>query len=51
MHGSSLVQTANPDLNDADHTVYGWNGIVNVSQGTLEVKARSLADQPTPVSA
>ncbi len=44
MHGSSLVQTADSELDAANHTVYGWNGAVNVAQGTLEVRARSLAD-------
>lgn len=51
MHGSSRVQTGNPELSAANHTIYGWPGFVNVAQGTLEVTARSLAGQETAVSA
>lgn len=45
-HGSSLVQTADPALQAANHTAYGWTGTVNIAQGILEIHARSLAVSP-----
>lgn len=50
MHGSSRVQTADPALEAANRTVYGWAGTVNVAQGTLEVHARSLAAAAAPLT-
>jgi len=49
MHGSSRVQTGDPALEAANHTVYGWTGTVNVAQATLEIQARSLAAQTATV--
>lgn len=49
VHGSSMVQTADPALKAANRTVYGWNGAVNVAQGILEIQARTLAATPAGV--
>lgn len=46
VHGSSRVQTADPALTAANHTVYGWAGTVNVAQAVLDIQARSLAPAP-----
>lgn len=46
LHGSSLVQTADPALEAANRTVYGWTGTVNIAQGLLEIQARSLDLSP-----
>lgn len=43
LHGSSRIQTADPALQAANRTVYGWTGIVNIARATLEINARSLA--------
>lgn len=50
VHGSSRMQTADPALRAANHTVYGWAGTVNVAQGVLDIQARSLASAPAGTS-
>lgn len=42
MHGSSRIETSDPALGAANHTVYAWTGTVNVAQASLTVAAHSV---------
>jgi hypothetical protein len=42
MHGSSRVETSDPTLAAANHTVYAWTGTVNVARASLAVAAHSV---------
>lgn len=48
IHGSSRIETTDPALAVANHTVYAWTGTVNVAQANLTVAAHSI-DSLRPV--
>ena len=46
LHGSVRGETAAPDLESVNRTVFGFTGAVNLATGRLQVTARSLAPAP-----
>lgn len=47
IHGAARLQSASPGLDAVNRLVYGFNGSVNMATGSLVVRARSLAEDPS----